>query len=178
MLPSASSLKNDLSNLPSASGPADGSVNFVGAISAFMNQVQGGPLGTPGIFALMDAAMIAIMSTLTPTSGDAWKSTLADAWEAAVLAAIITPATVTNPTWIGSGGKDVLTLPAAPASIPTLSAAKAVLVASLASVGPTDDAPLPLASAFRDATLAFVFNCIGLGPPPAFPPIPIPTPAL
>jgi len=177
MLGTAQDLKSALLALEPTKDKTQGITKFVGVISSFMNKVQGGPLGSPGIFTFNDAAMIAILMTQQPVKDNSWIPTFASAWEAGCIAAVIAPGTVTNPVWIGSGTKDVATLPTAAATITTLSAAKALLTAGLASVGPTSDAPLPLANAIRNATLAFVFNCIGLGPPPPLTPIPVPTPA-
>ena len=173
MLPSASSLKDQLKALQPTQNAVQGITDFVTVISSFTNQVQAGPTGTPGILTFGNAAMVSIMMTMQPVKDNSWIPNFANAWAAGLLAGICTPGTVTDPAWIGSV-VDIMTLPSATATIPNISAAKAALMSELANVGPTDDAPLPLATAIRNATLQLQFLCIGLGPQPALLPIPLP----
>jgi hypothetical protein len=177
MLSSADDLKASLLALKPTKDSSQGIKAFVGVIADFMSKIQGGPLGTPGILTFGSSAMEAILMTMQPVSDSSWISKFADAFEAGLLTSIITPGTITNPVWLGSGGLDILTLPSGAATIITIPVAKALLVSGLASVGPTSDAPLPLATAIRNAALALVFLAIGLGPPPTFIPTPIPTSA-
>jgi hypothetical protein len=96
--------------------------------------------------------------------------------EAGINASVITPATVTNGAWLGSGSKDTLTLPSAAATITTIAAAKATLISGLMAATASNNPPHPLAQSISDATLQFIFTCIGVAP--AFEvPIPIPIPA-
>ena len=176
MLPSAEDLKRSLLNLAPTKDAVSGVKAFVKVIADFSNQIQGGPLGTPGILTFGNEAMEAILLTMQPVKDDSWIIPFSNSWEAGILTSIIASGTVTNPIWLGSI-VDVATLPSAAATILTLPAAKAVLIAELANVKPDSNAPLPLATAIRDATLALVFNAIGLGAPPTFTPIPVPTPA-
>jgi len=138
-----------------------------------MNQVQASPLGTPGILTMNEPVMVSILMTQQPVANSSWISGFASAFEAGLLASVITPGTVTNPAWIGSGSLDILTLPSGAATIVTIPAAKAALTASLQMVTSSNSPPMPLAQAIHDATLLLQFTCIGLGPPPVFPPIPI-----
>lgn len=176
-LPSADTLKSELLALPPTENKMEGIANLVAVIAKHMNKVQGGPTGKAGIFTLNEPVMIGILSALVPVPDDSWITTFATAYQAASMAAIVSPATVSNPAWVGSGSKDILTLPIGAASIPTIAVAKTLLQAALQSAKPDDEAPKPIADGIHDATLAFLFLCIGLGPPPVFPPIPIPTPA-
>jgi hypothetical protein len=177
MLPSSDDLKQSILNLSPSKDAVSGVTAFVKVIADFTNMVQGGPLGTPGILTFGNEAMIAMMLQMQPVKDASWIPKFADAWEEGILTSIITPGTISNPAiWLGSI-VDVATLPTAAATILTLPAAKAVLTAELANVKPDSNAPLPLATAIRDATLALVFNAIGLGPPPTFTPIPVPTSA-
>lgn len=178
MLPSVSSLAADILALPTTLDALQGMTNFVGVIAAFMNQVQGGPTGTPGIFTLGNAAMIAALAAMPPVADNSWIVPFANAWEMGVITGIIVPGTVTNPIWIGSGGLDVLTVPTPIVTITTIALAKATLISGLASATASNNPPVPFAQAINDATLAFIFTCIGIGPPLAFLPIPIPTPAM
>lgn len=177
MLASVDSLKADILGLSPTTNKVQGLTDLVGVIANYMNQVQGGPLGSPGIFTLNNAAMIALLTSLAPVNDSSWVAPFAAAFQAGSAAAIITPATVTNPVWIGSGTKDTVTLPVGAATIPTIAAAAALLQSALMSAQPDSEAPKPMAQGIHDATLAFIFTCVGLGPPPALPPIPIPTPA-
>lgn len=178
MLPPSDKLKNDILALNPTTNPVQGMTNLVNAIANYMNQVQGGPLGTPGIFTLNNATMIGILSALVPVNDNSWVAVFASAFASASAAAVITPATVTNPAWSGSGGLDVATLPIGAATILTLPAAVTDLTNQLLTAKPDDSAPGIIAKAFHDATLDFTFNCIGLGPPPSEVPTPIPTSAL
>lgn len=178
MLPAVSVLANNILALPTTTSANTGMTNFVGVIAAFMNQVQGGPLGTPGIFTLGNAAMIAALSAMLPVANNSWIMSFANALETGILTGLITPGTVTNPAWLGSGNLDTVTLPTPAATITTIALAKATLIAALASATAGNNPPVPFAQAINDATLAFIFTCIGLGPPPTFLPTPIPTPAL
>lgn len=178
MLPSVSSLASNILAMPTTTSALTGMTNFVVVISAFMNQVQGGPLGTPGIFTLGNAAMITALAAMPPVADNSWIVAFANAMETGILTGLITPATVTNPAWLGSGNKDVVTLPSTVATILTIPLAKATLIAALASATASNNPPVPFAQAIKDCTMAFIFTCIGLGPPPIFLPTPIPTPAL
>lgn len=178
MLPPVPVLANNILALPTTTSALTGMTNFVGVISAFMNQVQGGPLGTPGIFTLGNPAMIALLAAMPPVADNSWIVSFANAMETGILTGLITPATVTNPVWLGSGTKDTVTLPTPVATITTIALAKATLIAELASATASNNPPVPFAQAIKDCTMAFIFTCIGLGPPPTFLPTPIPTPAL
>jgi len=177
MLPSAEDLKQSLLNLAPTKDAVSGVKAFVKVIADFSNQIQGGPLGTPGILTFGNEAMEAILLTMQPVKDDSWIVPFSNSWEAGILTSIISAGTISNPAiWLGSL-VDVDTLPTAEATILTLPAAKAVLIAELANVKPDSNAPLPLATAIRDATLALVFNAIGIGVIPPGLPIPVPTPA-
>lgn len=178
MLPPVSTLASNILALPTTTSANAGMTQFVGVIAAHMNQVQGGPTGTPGIFTLGNAAMIALLAAMPPVADNSWIVSFANAMEAGILTGIITPGTVTNPAWLGSGNVDAVTLPSTVATILTIPLAKATLIAALASATASNNPPVPFAQAIQSATLAFIFTCIGLGPPPTFLPTPIPTPAL
>jgi hypothetical protein len=172
---SAASLNSDILAMPPSADQATGVQNFVDVIGNFMDQLQAGPTGAPGIFTFGRPAMFSILMTQAPVASSAWIATFANAWEAGVLTAVVTPGTVLNPAWIGSGGVDAVTLPSGAATILTVAVAKAGLIADLASVAPSASSAMPFATAIRNATLALTFNCIGLSA--LMVPVPIPTPA-
>lgn len=174
MLPTESDFADSLAALAPTKDQSSGVDAFVTAISDFTNQLQAGPTGLPGILTFGNAAFKTALLTMQPVADNSWISNFANVWEAGINTSIITPGTVTEPVWIGSGGLDVATLPSATATITTIAAAKAVLISGLASVVPTSGKPIPLATALRNATLALTFTCIGLGSPPTLTPIPIP----
>lgn len=119
-----------------------------------------------------------------PVVDTSWASKIASAWETAVGASSITAGTVTNAAWTASV-VDTLTAGSGSAVITTISSAKLLLQNALISVGSNyvngsitneteNNAQIELfAKAWRDATLAFKFQCIGLvvGAPPT--PLPI-----
>ena len=177
MLPSVDSLSQNILDLPVTTDTQVGMTNLVSVISSFMNQVQGGSTGNVGIFQLANALTIASLVTLQPVSDNSWIAGFADAMENGINGAIITPGTVTNPVWAGSGSLDIATLPTGVATITTISVAKAILIGELEDATAQNNPAVPFAKAISDATLAFVFTCIGLGPPPSFVPTPIPTSA-
>jgi hypothetical protein len=168
--------------LPSVKDPVTGVTNFVAAISSLTNKVQAGPTGQVGIFVMDQPTFIAQLSSLSPFT-PTWSVIMATAWQASVLASVIVPNTVTDPLWTSSN-TDSNTLPAAAATIITIPAAFASLTSDLAAISsyfltqPTDSKqiqakhPEAMAKAFRDATLQFQFNCIGL----VSAIVPIPTP--
>jgi len=162
MLPPAQILANEILALPAAPVPLVGITNFVGLLTTYMANVQGGPTGLPGIFLLNSALVIAAMSAMQPVADNSWINSFADAMEAGILAAIITPGTVSEPAiWLLSV-VDVATLPLGAATITTIPAAKAKLISDLTSITASNNPPLPFAQAIYDMTLEFVFNCIGL----------------
>lgn len=182
MLPSADDFSSQIKSLGPAPDKATGIAEFVGKIADFTNQVQAGSTGTAGILTFGNAAMISVMNSMQPVTDNSWASPFADAWAAGISTAIITPGTVTDPTvptpvWTGSGLLDIATLPSGTATIPNIAAAKAALLTDLTNMVATQDAPLPLATAIRNATLMLIFIVIGLSDPPSFLPIPLTIPA-
>lgn len=140
---------------------------FVDVIATFTQDVQAGSMGSPGVLTLNKPAMVGILTSQSPTAGNDWIMTMANAWEAGVSTGTVAVGTVTNPAWIGSGGMDIS------CNISNVAAAKSMLISELASVVPDSSAALPMATAFRNATLALKFLCVGLGPPPSMAPIPL-----
>lgn len=175
MLSSAADFKIQLLALPPVKDAVTGVTNFVNAVGNFMDLVQAGPNGTAGIFALDRPAMISILLTQKPVKDNSWIPNFANAWYVGCTGAIITPGTVTDASTWTSSITDIDTSPSATVTITTLTAAKALLITGLQSVSATPDAPLPLANAIRNATLAFKFECIGLA---ISVPSPIPVPEL
>ncbi len=144
---------------------------FVAVIANFMNQVQAGPTGSPGILTVNQNAFYNAFVTQQPVANNSWIDNFADAWYQGVAQGTITPGTVSNPAWTSSG-VDVATSSSPVTTIITLASAKAQLENELASATFGNNPALPFATAIRDATLAFTFLCIGLGPSSV--PIPIP----
>ena len=137
--------------------------------------------GTAGIFTFNRAVFAAQLIALgySPTlPAPAWAAILSNAWGNAVKASIITPATVSDPTWTASG-VDVATVPIGSATIITASTAQAKLLSSLIASAAAfksnpDDGIFKFAKAFHDATKEFTFLCIGLVATPTPVPTPIP----
>lgn len=173
MLPSQTTLANNILALSPTTDEVAGLTSLVGVLADFMNQVQGGADGTVGIFTLDNPTVIAALSTLAPVDDNSWVAAFTTAFLSGVTAGVITPGTVTNSAWIGSGDKDTQTSPSAASTITTLSAFESTLMAGLNSATAENNPPQLFAGAFRDSTLEFQFECIGLGSPPVLPPIPI-----
>lgn len=175
-LASASVLRTAIEDMPETDNLVIGMTNFADVIGDYMDDVQAGSLGSPGIFTLNRSVFVTNLITLTPVANDSWISNFADAWEAAVNASTITANTVTDPaTWTAST-TDTNTSSSASTTITTIASAKATLVSALDSATWDNDPALPFAEAIRDATLAFTFNTIGVALPST--PIPVSRSAL
>lgn len=134
--------------------------------------VQAGPAGAP-LFTFNRPLFENLLMTtgFVPYNSAAWIPILTNAWEQAVKAGKIKPATTPDSVWDVSI-VDVLTVSAPSATIITIPAAKAVLTAGLqtATQGFTKlkkDQVIYgridlFAKAFRDAALVFQFTLIGL----------------
>lgn len=173
MLPSQSTLANNILALPPTTDKVAGITSLVGVLGDFMDMVQGNPGGTVGIFTLNNPTVVAALSSLVPVDDNSWVSAFTTAFLSGVTTGTITPGTVTNSAWTGSGDLDTETSPSPTSTILTLSAFESTLMSGLNGATAENDPPQPFAGAFRDSTLEFSFSCIGLGPPPTFTPIPI-----
>lgn len=153
------------------SSTSEGDTNFSNAIGDLTDplNVIG---GAPGVLTFARSIFKVQLDSLVPTASTSWAALMAAAWGTAITASVITPGTVTDPAWSGSGNKDTVTLTTGAAVITNIAAAQASLQASLLAIDPSDS-NRAMAKAFRDATLTLLLTCIGLGPPPPLPPIPI-----
>jgi len=148
--------------LPPAMDPLTGGMNFAGVIADYMSLIQGGPTGSPGIITFNKAVFGPLVAAMPPDpTGAAWGVLMAANWQTALLASIVTPGTVADPTWTVSA-VDILTLPTAAATVITAPVAMATLAGKLASVKAGADAPKPMAEAFHEAILKMQFLCIGM----------------
>ncbi len=168
MLPPVSSLTNDIKGLPPTLSSLEGATNFINVVAAFMDQLQAGPLGAPGIFTYTKPPAIALLMALPPVKDNSWITNFANAIHAGSTAAILVPGTVTAPVWTASI-VDVL-----PPVNTTIAAALPVLIGGLNNVSYSNNPPQPLAQAISDYTKAFTFLVTGLALAPPAPPIPIP----
>jgi hypothetical protein len=173
MLPSVDSLKQQFLSMPEAFTPIDGATHFVNIIGNYMDQVQAGPTGSPGIFTYLRPPVIAAIAALPPVKDNSWIVQFANAIHLGALGAILVPGTVTLPAvWL------VSVVDTLPPVITTLDAALAVLIGSLANVTSANNPPQPLAQAIHDYISAFIFLCTGIGGTVITPvPIPVPIPA-
>ena len=169
-LPSVSSLNNQLLALPPTLSSHEGATQFVNVIADYINQVQAGPTGSPGILTYTRPPAIAAIEALPPVIDNSWIPNFAAAVHLGVTSGILTPGTVTDPAWTASV-VDVL-----PPVIITLPAALAVLTAGLAPVTSGNNPAMPMAQAIHDYALAFTFLCTGLALALPAPPIPVPLP--
>lgn len=161
--------------LSKASDPITGGMNFAGVISDYMSLIQAGPTGAPGILTFNKAVFGLLVASMPPDpTGAAWGILMATNWQTALLASIVTPGTVVDPTWTASA-VDILTLPAAAATLITAPLAMATLAGKLANVKADKTAPKPMAEAFHEGITQLQFLCIGLtlvGPVPTPTPLP------
>lgn len=163
MLAPASTLNSAILALPFTDSKIGGVTQFVNTICDYMEQVQGGALGSVGILTMNRSVMIAQFLTQNPVNDNSWINNFAEAWYEGVAQGTIAPGTVANPAWTTSA-VDIATSSDPTVTITTLTSAKSQLESELASVSYSNNPALPFAEAIRDATLAFTFLCIGLGP--------------
>lgn len=168
MLPSVSTLNNNILALQPVGVEITGITNLVNVIAAFMNQMQAGPTGTPGIFTYNNAAAIALLSSLPNVGDNSWVINFANGIHAGSTGAILVPGTVTAPAWTASV-VDVL-----PPVNTTIAAALPVLISGLNNCSYSNNPAMPMAQAISDYAKAFTFLCTGLVLAPPGPPIPLP----
>lgn len=156
MLPSVSSLNNQILALQPVGVEVTGITNLVNVIATYLNQMQGGPTGAPGIFTYNNAAAIAALESLPNVADNSWITPFANGIHAGTTAAILVPGTITSPAWTVSA------VDIGPVSIPTLSAALSALEGALGSVTSSNDPAMPLAQAINIYALAFTFLTIGI----------------
>ena len=177
-MPGVDHLYKKLKACPPEKTAIAGWLNISIEIFNYMSQIQAGSTGAPGII-LFNSAIFANLCATLPMDKDGsnFPGAIAKNWQSAMMASTITPGTVIDPgTWVTSTA-DIMTVPAVPATVTTLSAAVSTLESGLKNVKADKDAPKAMAEAFHNAFLEMQFTCIGLGPPPASPPIPKPFPA-
>lgn len=177
----------ELDAMPPSSTIAGGIANlatFFDDMSKDVNAVG----GTVGIFAFDKATFESTLLGLgfSPTGTDDWIAKLGTAWEAGCSSAVITAGTVTDASWTASGSLDTETPSSGSGTILNLSAAKTIFETGLALASDpfiagditneteANAAKEDFAAAWRDATLTFIFTCIGLILPPPPTPLSIP----
>lgn len=177
---------DEFKKIPPAKTAIEGITNLADVIEKLTNKVEPnvpGGQGQPGIFQWNKATFIAQMMALVPTQAPDWIPKVANAWMAACSTGIITPATVTAPSLWAVSTKDVNTLPAVPATVPTVATGQAAIIGILSAVpaqvmADATKSPELYAKAFRAGVSAFVFTLIGIaGTPPSPVPTPVPAPA-
>jgi hypothetical protein len=167
MLPGVSSLNSQLLALPPVGTSVAGATQFVNCIATYMNQVQGGPTGSPGIFTYMNAPAIAAIQALSPVADNSWITNFANAIHTGSTSATLVPGTITNPAWTSS------LVDIGPVSITTLAAALSTLISGLNAVTSGNNPAMPMAQAIHDYVAAFVFQTTGLIADPPNAPIPL-----
>jgi hypothetical protein len=170
MLPSVSDLNNKILALRPTTSEIEGVTQFVKVIADFMNQMQAGSVGMPGIFTYNNAVAIALLQVLPEVADNSWIIPFANAIHAGSSAASLSPGTVTNPAWTASL-VDVL-----PPVNTGLAAALPVLISGLQKVTSLNNPAMPMAQAISDYAKAFIFLVTGLVLAPPGPPIPLPLP--
>jgi hypothetical protein len=174
-LPGPAVLAAELLSLPPVEDPVSGALGFAGKIGNYIALASGGPTGSPGIITFATPLFANLVSAMPPDpTGAAWGLLMASNFQTALLASIVTPGTVVDPTWTASG-VDILTLPSAAASIPTIPLAFASLSSDLPNVKADMQAPMPLANAFDKAIKQLQVICIGLALV-GVAPVPVPLP--
>jgi hypothetical protein len=156
MLPPVSDLAAQILTVPPEISSEVAATNFINVISAFMDQVQAGSLGSPGILTYNKSPAISGIQALSPVIDSSWITNFANAIHSGVTTGTLTPVTVTDPVWTASG-VDILS-----PTIPTLSAALATLISGLSSVTSSNNPPQPMAQAIHDYATALTFLCTGL----------------
>jgi hypothetical protein len=167
VLPSVSSLDNQILSLPPTEFSVDGATNFVNVIAAYMDQVQGGADGTPGIFTYFKPPVIAAIQILPPVSDDSWINNFANAIHLGTTGATFVPGTITNVAWTASL-TDI-----GPVSITSLNTALSTLKSGLSLATSKNNPAQPMAQAIHDYAMAFIFQTTGLVLALPGPPVPL-----
>lgn len=162
MLASAESLNQQLLHLPPTIDRFGGATQFIEVVGNYLDQVQAGPTGTPGILVYNKSAAVSALLQIGTFLDNSWINPIASAIHVGVTAGTTVPSTVTDPVWDGSGNKDILTSGSPSTTITTLGAAKSVLIGGLGSANYFNNPALPIATAIRNYALAFTFLCTGL----------------
>lgn len=168
MLPSVSSLNDQLLALPPTMSAHEGAVQFIDVVANYINQVQAGPTGSPGILTYTRPPAVAAIEALPPVIDNSWIPNFAAAVHLGVTAGILTPGTVTDPAWTAST-VDVLT----PVII-NLPAGLATLIGALPPVTSGNNPAMPMAQAIHDYAFSFIFLCTGFALALPAPPVPVP----
>jgi hypothetical protein len=168
MLPSVSTFSNTLLALSPVDVSLAGATQFIGAVASFINQVQAGPTGSPGILTYGESAAIAAMQSLPPVNDNSWITGFASAIHVGTTTGILVPGTVTSPAWTAS------LVDVDPPVIITSAIALSTLISGLSSVTSSNNPPVPMAQAISNYALALTFQCTGLALAPPGPPIPVP----
>jgi len=174
---------DEFKKISPADTPIMGIINLADVIEKLTNKVEPNfPAADsilPGIFKWNKALFVAQMLSLVPTQAPDWIPKVANAWMAASMGGIITPGTVTAASIWGQSTSDILTVPAAATTIPTIAVGQAAIITTLSAI-PALTAVNPqqaqelFAKSFFLAVSAFSFILIGLAP--GIPPIPVPMP--
>lgn len=168
MLASVDSLNQQLLALPPVDTPTAGATQFVNCIADYMDRLQAGPTGSPGIFTFLRPAAIAAIMALPPVKDNSWITNFANAIHLGATGATLTSGTVVNPTWTASG-VDVL-----PVVNTGLSAALATLISGLQPITSENNPAMPMAQAINGYAKSFTFLCTGLVAASSGPPTPLP----
>lgn len=156
MLPSVSSLNSQLLALPPVITSEAGATQFVNIIGDYIDQVQGGPLGTPGILTYLRPPVISAIQSIRPVADSSWITNFANAIHLGSTGATLIPGTITDPAWTASS------VDIGPVSIITLPAALSTLISGLNQVTYNNNPAMPLAQAIHDYVIAFTFQTTGL----------------
>jgi hypothetical protein len=170
MLPSADSLNQQLLNLPEETDRMQAATNFINVVGDFIDMVQAGPTGSPGIMTYTRPPAIQMIAALPEAKDQSWITNFAQAIHSGSTAAILVPGTVNFPAWTASS-VDVLP----PVNL-GLGAALGVLMSGLQPVTSDNNPAMPLATAIYNYALAFKFLCTGLMLVPPGAPVPLPLP--
>lgn len=170
-LASVDSLNHQLLSLPPTLSSLEGATQFINCIADYMDKVQAGPTGSPGIFTYLRPPAIAAILSLPPVIDNSWIVNFANAVHLGTTGAILVPGTVTFAAWTAS----ITDTFATPVNT-TMAAALPVLVSGLQPVTSANNPAMPMAQAIHDYTLIFNFLCTGTVLAPPGPPIPLPLP--
>lgn len=156
MLPSAFTLNSQLLSLPESDNSFQAATNFINIISSFIDQIQAGATGSPGIFIYSKPNPISMIQAMQPVDDNSWIINFANAIHSGSVSATLVSGTVVDPVWTASE-VDVL-IP----TITNLSDALNVLISGLNNVNSTNNPPMPLAQAIYNYASTFIFQCTGL----------------
>lgn len=168
MLISINELNSQILSLKPVLSRQAGATQFVNLVANFINKVQAGPTGVPGILTYSNSIAILAIENLPEVVDMSWVINFANAIHLGVIHGSLLQGTVTDSSWTYSNVDTYTPI------ITNLSSALSTLISGLQIVTYKDNPAIPMATAIYNYAKSFTFQCTGLVSDSPSPPIPLP----